>query len=165
MAPIDPLQCRMARAALNLSLRDLAKLAHMPVSVLSRFENGKPLSPERDARLRFTFDEAGVSLVAGDDLNGPGVRLRKWFNNGFVFDRDGKQVASILGQSIVDAVSGERIGTVEGDAVFGLDGTSIGLLGTVDTFAGTGSLPDTTLSLLLGPGDSGGPSGAAGADP
>jgi len=38
-------QCRMARAALKLSVRDLAKLAHVATGTIVRLEAGETLQP------------------------------------------------------------------------------------------------------------------------
>lgn len=145
---VTPLQCRMARAALNLSVRDLARQAGIPATTLSRFENGQPASPERLSRLRFVLEETGIILLPEDAADGPGIRLAKGFRRGFVYDREGKQVANIIGHVVVDVAREQRVATAQGDELFTLGGEALGTLGTVDVFQQTGSLPDQGLRLL-----------------
>ncbi len=115
---ITPLQCRMARAALNLSVRDLARQAGLSVAMLSRFENGQPASLERIQRLRMALEEIGIILLPEDAAEGPGIRLAKGFRRGFIYDGDGKQVANIIGAVVVDVARDQRVATAQGDEVF-----------------------------------------------
>ncbi|MGA7329679.1 MAG: helix-turn-helix transcriptional regulator [Rhodomicrobium sp.] len=63
MAQITDLQCRMARAALNWSTRDLAKRSHVGATTIARFESGKPSNPSTLALLRQAFEAAGVRFT------------------------------------------------------------------------------------------------------
>ena len=146
---LTALQCRMARVALDWTVRQLARQAGLSLATVSRFENGQSLTPERARRLSDVFSQAGLVLVEEDDMAGAGLRLSKTFRKGFIFDGDGRQIASILGQTVVDSLGEKPIGRVEGDDLYTLAGEPIGLLQTVDTFQHAGSLPDPAMRLLL----------------
>ena len=74
---ITPAQCRMARAALEIGVRDLAKLAGVSAMTVTRFENGHSQGyPETLEAIRAALEAAGVIFVA-ENGDGPGVRLRK----------------------------------------------------------------------------------------
>lgn len=69
-----PIQSRMARAALGLGLRDLARAAKVSVDTVVRFERGDELKERTVDALRQAFEVAGVEFTNGDR---PGVRLSK----------------------------------------------------------------------------------------
>ncbi len=73
---MTPAQCRMARAALELGVRDLAKLADAAPSTITRFEHGGGVYPRTLAAIRAALESAGVIFIASNG-DGPGVRLRK----------------------------------------------------------------------------------------
>jgi transcriptional regulator with XRE-family HTH domain len=60
MAQITNRQCRMARAALGWSTRELAKHSHVGATTISQFESGKPANPSTLTLLRQAFEKAGV---------------------------------------------------------------------------------------------------------
>jgi transcriptional regulator with XRE-family HTH domain len=64
----------MARAALKLGIRELAKLAKVAPSTVSRFEAGETLNARTVDAIRRAFEAAGVEFTNGD---APGVRLKK----------------------------------------------------------------------------------------
>ena len=65
----------MARAALELGVREAAKLAGLSAMTVTRFENGhSDGSPETRDKLMRALEEAGVEFTNGD---APGVRLRR----------------------------------------------------------------------------------------
>ena len=66
-------QSRMARAALKLGIRDVAKLAKVAPSTVSRFEAGEKLNPRTVEAVRRALEKAGVEFTDGE---APGVRLR-----------------------------------------------------------------------------------------
>ncbi len=68
-------QCRMARAALQLGVRELAKAAACSPTTVADFEGGKRQPhPRTLAAIRAALEAAGVEFTNGDQ---PGVRLRK----------------------------------------------------------------------------------------
>ena len=72
---MNPVQCKMARAALGLGVRDLAKLADVAPATITRLEGGKEIMPRTVAAIRAALEAAGVIFI---DQNGAGagVRLR-----------------------------------------------------------------------------------------
>ncbi len=74
---ITPEQCRMARAALAIGVRDLAELAGVSAMTVTRFENGHSAGyPETLDKLQAALESAGVIFVPGNG-EGPGVRLKR----------------------------------------------------------------------------------------
>jgi transcriptional regulator with XRE-family HTH domain len=65
-------QCKMARAALGWSARDLAREAQVGSATVDRFETGrgKPI-PSTVAAMQRAFEQAGVEFIPS------GVRLRE----------------------------------------------------------------------------------------
>lgn len=74
---LTPSQCRMARAALQIGVRDLAQLAGLSAMTVTRFENARTSgAPETQDALRKALETAGVIFIE-ENGGGPGVRLRK----------------------------------------------------------------------------------------
>lgn len=71
-----PAQCRMARAALELGVRELADAAKVSTNTVTRFERGEPLRERTVDAMRAALEAAGVEFIA-ENGGGPGVRLRK----------------------------------------------------------------------------------------
>ncbi|SEE09429.1 Helix-turn-helix [Rhizobiales bacterium GAS188] len=72
---MKPAQVRMARAALNWSLNQLAAAAGIHRNTISNFETGKYAGdPAKLATIRRALEAAGVEFTNGGQ---PGVRLRK----------------------------------------------------------------------------------------
>jgi len=71
-----PVQCRMARAALGLGVRELAAAAKVSVDTVARFERGDELKERTVETLQRTLEAAGVELI-DENGGGPGVRLKK----------------------------------------------------------------------------------------
>jgi transcriptional regulator with XRE-family HTH domain len=72
---ITPAQCRMARAALTIGVRELAQKAGVSAMTVTRFENGHSSGyPETLEKLQRALEAAGVEFTNGDQ---PGVRMRK----------------------------------------------------------------------------------------
>lgn len=59
---MDAIQCRMARAGLNLSGRDFAKLAGVGYATLARFEAGAEINAESRAKIEAALAEAGTQF-------------------------------------------------------------------------------------------------------
>jgi transcriptional regulator with XRE-family HTH domain len=67
----------MARAALQLGVRDLAKLASVSAMTITRFENEQSGGQAETLRkLQSAFETAGVVFIT-ENGGGPGVRLKK----------------------------------------------------------------------------------------
>ena len=71
-----PVQCRMARAALGLGVRELASSAKVSSDTVARFERGDELKERTIEALRRALEAAGVEFI-DENGGGPGVRLRK----------------------------------------------------------------------------------------
>ena len=66
----------MARAALLLGVRDLAALASVSPTTITRLERGEAAYPRTLAAIRAALEAAGVEFIQ-ENGGGPGVRLRK----------------------------------------------------------------------------------------
>lgn len=69
-------QCKMARAATGLGVRELAALAGVAQATVSRLERGEELKEVTVAAIRAALEAAGVVFLP-ENGNGPGVALRK----------------------------------------------------------------------------------------
>jgi len=69
-------QCKMARAAMGLGIRDLAKLAVVSPDTVARLERGEELRPNTLATIRAALEAAGVVFIA-ENGGGAGVRLKE----------------------------------------------------------------------------------------
>ncbi len=69
-------QLRMARAALNWGVRDLAKKAGVSANTISRYENGADALGETLLKIRRALETAGVVFLDDSD-QGVGVRLKR----------------------------------------------------------------------------------------
>lgn len=77
VANLLPAQCRMARAALQLGVRELADSAMVSTNTITRFERGEDLKERTVAAIRAALEAAGVQFLAdGDTATGPGVALK-----------------------------------------------------------------------------------------
>jgi transcriptional regulator with XRE-family HTH domain len=78
MAILLPVQCKMARAALSWSVKDLAEAAQVSTNTVVRFERGEELKSRTLANLKAAFEAAGVVFLDGtySGSGGPGIRLR-----------------------------------------------------------------------------------------
>jgi transcriptional regulator with XRE-family HTH domain len=65
----------MARAALELGVRELAEKAKVSTNTLTRFERGEVLKDRTVAAIRAALEAAGVIFVE-ENGEGPGVRLK-----------------------------------------------------------------------------------------
>ena len=69
-----PVQCRMARAAIGLSVKKLAAAAKVSADTIVRFERGESLRKRTVDSLRQVLEAAGLEFTDGRK---PGVRLSK----------------------------------------------------------------------------------------
>jgi transcriptional regulator with XRE-family HTH domain len=75
---VTPIQCRMARAALGLGVRELAALAKAAPGTIARFEAGRTLHHRTVAAIRIALEKAGIEFVGDLGVNlRPGRRPRK----------------------------------------------------------------------------------------
>lgn len=65
----------MARAALELGVRDLAEAAKVSTNTVTRFERGEELKERTVIAIRQALESAGA-LFIDQNGHGPGVRLR-----------------------------------------------------------------------------------------
>jgi hypothetical protein len=73
---LNAAQCKMARAALDLGVRDLAVLAKVSPDTIARMERGEELRERTIDAIRAALEAGGVIFVE-ENGEGPGVRLRK----------------------------------------------------------------------------------------
>lgn len=73
---MKPVQAKMARAALGLTVRSLADLAGVSHDTVVRLERGDELKPRTVDAIRAALETAGVIFI-DENGEGPGVRLRK----------------------------------------------------------------------------------------
>jgi transcriptional regulator with XRE-family HTH domain len=71
---MDANQARMGRAALKLSVRDVAALAKVSPNTVTRVEAGLPANNSTIMAIRIALESAGVEFTNSDQ---PGVRMRK----------------------------------------------------------------------------------------
>jgi len=71
-----PVQCRMARAALGLGVRELAAAAKVSIDTVTRFERGDELKERTIEALQRALEAAGVQFI-DENGGGAGVRFRK----------------------------------------------------------------------------------------
>ena len=80
-----PSQCRMARVALKLGVRELGELAKVSTNTITRFEKGEgqPLKARTVEDIRAALERAGVAfLESGEVSPGPGVALSTALTDG-----------------------------------------------------------------------------------
>jgi len=65
-------QCRMARAALQLGVRELAALAQVSTGTITKLERGEALLPRTAEAVQRALEAQGVEFID----NPPGARLR-----------------------------------------------------------------------------------------
>ena len=68
-------QCRMARAALQLGVRELAKIARVSPTTITRLERGEALHPRTVEAIRAALEAGGVEFIPPNG-GGVGVRLK-----------------------------------------------------------------------------------------
>ena len=66
----------MARAAIEIGVRELAEMASVSTNTILRFEKGEPLKDRTVAAIRSALEAAGVRFIE-ENGGGPGVRLAK----------------------------------------------------------------------------------------
>ena len=76
-------QARMARAALKLSVREVAAAAKVSPNTVTRVEAGSAVNNSTLAAIRGALEAAGVEFIA-ENGGGAGVRLRKARGDGSI---------------------------------------------------------------------------------
>ena len=71
---MTPIQCKMARVALSLGVRELAEKAKVAPSTVTRFEGGGGVHSRTIDAMKNALQAGGVEFTNGE---APGVRLRK----------------------------------------------------------------------------------------
>ena len=74
---MTPVQCKMARVALDISVRDLAKLAKVSPNTISRFERREELRAATVDAIRASLEKSGILFISDNIFGGPGVRLAR----------------------------------------------------------------------------------------
>jgi transcriptional regulator with XRE-family HTH domain len=69
-------QCKMARAALGIGVRELAEKAKVSPDTIARLERGEELRERTVDAIRAALEAAGVEFIP-ENGGGAGVRLRK----------------------------------------------------------------------------------------
>ena len=68
---------RMPRAALDLSLKELAEKADVNMNTISRYESGSQVMSGTIDKIEAALIKEGVIFLEDDGELGPGVRLRR----------------------------------------------------------------------------------------
>lgn len=69
-------QCKMARAAVGLGVRELAAAAGVSPDTVARLERGETIKPRTVAAIQRALEAAGVEFIP-ENGGGAGVRLRR----------------------------------------------------------------------------------------
>lgn len=69
-------QCKMARIALGLGVRELAELAGVSPDTIARFERGEALKERTVGAVQAALESAGVEFIP-ENGGGAGVRLKR----------------------------------------------------------------------------------------
>jgi transcriptional regulator with XRE-family HTH domain len=69
---MNAVQCKMARAAVGMGVRELAVAAKVSPDTVARLERGESLRERTVDAIRAALEAAGVKFTNGDQ---PGVRL------------------------------------------------------------------------------------------
>lgn len=73
---MNAVQCKMARVATGLGIRELADLANVSPNTISRLERGEELRASTIDAIRAALEAAGVQFIP-ENGGGAGVRLAK----------------------------------------------------------------------------------------
>jgi transcriptional regulator with XRE-family HTH domain len=76
---MTPEQCKMARAAVGLGVRELAEKADVSPNTITRLERGETMQRRTTETIRVALETAGVEFIPTGPYQGeggPGVRLR-----------------------------------------------------------------------------------------
>jgi transcriptional regulator with XRE-family HTH domain len=77
MPVMTSLQLKLARTALRLGVRELAKAAGVSPSTIMRFESGKSgLHSSTMERIQKVLEDGGVTFLGAENNAGPGIRVK-----------------------------------------------------------------------------------------
>ena len=68
---LTPTQCKMARAALDWGVRELAAAADINVNTVTRFESGKKANVSTQKLIKQAFEAVGVQFTNDDGVIPP----------------------------------------------------------------------------------------------
>jgi len=71
-----PIQCKLARVALDWGVRDLARKADVSPNTVARFERGERLLRRTVMTMQEALESGGIEFIPQSDGKGPGLRLR-----------------------------------------------------------------------------------------
>lgn len=75
---MNAIQCKLARTALGLGVRDLAKNSQVSPDTISRLERGEELKQSTVDGIRKTLEVQGIQFLSnGDTALGDGVVLKE----------------------------------------------------------------------------------------
>lgn len=78
---MNAVQCKMARVAVGLGVRELAALAGVAQATISRLERGEELKDSTVITIKVALENAGVEFI-DENGGGAGVRLKREKENG-----------------------------------------------------------------------------------
>lgn len=71
---MEPVECRAARAALRIGIRELAALAGLSPDTVARFERGEMARARTIRRMRCVLEGRGITFMTADaSTPGPGI--------------------------------------------------------------------------------------------
>jgi transcriptional regulator with XRE-family HTH domain len=73
---MKPVQCKMARAALGLGVRELAAAAGVSPDTIARLERGEVIRASTLAGVQKALEAAGIEFIP-ENGSGAGVRIKK----------------------------------------------------------------------------------------
>jgi transcriptional regulator with XRE-family HTH domain len=73
---MKPVQCKMARAAAGLGVRELAAKAGVSPDTIARLERGEEIRPRTIEAVQKALEDAGIEFIP-ENGSGAGVRVRK----------------------------------------------------------------------------------------
>lgn len=79
---MNAMQCRMARTATGITVRELAQRAQVAVDTVTRLERGEVLRPRTVKAMKDVLQDAGAIFVEDDAEGTTGVMLRKTNDHG-----------------------------------------------------------------------------------
>ena len=74
---MNSVQSRMARAALQLGIRDLAKAAKVSSNTISRLESGEELRERTADDIRRAYEEKGARFIEDDEWVGVAIKRER----------------------------------------------------------------------------------------